>query len=450
METSLTMDEIVPSLYKEYGVHSNIRMLPYLYDGMRPSERRVLLAAYDKARDKFKKSRVVDGHASGVYHPHFGVYNTIVQLARNKELLHKQGNFGSLIGIEQQNAAANRYTECMISEFTINLTMKLRRFAPHRQAEVDPEYNEPTYLPSMFPICLIGYRSTEGIAFGYKAQIPTYNLNDLHERLLSLLNKNKTKPVIYPVTDCDVLSSNETLKNLLETGTEKVYFKGKYEVDRDNKKIHIKSFPPNKRFETIWKKFDKEVNNKDIGYSDMSSNKTGGTNVVIQVLKNKNSEAILDRVINKLDKLLIGAESFETIVIDDDLKPKHVSIDDILLACYNTYLKHTKDMLQEKIDNCDMLIDEYESLRILRPVLSDYLSKHSIKYPKKAIKDLAQKSGVKEEMVKHLMQKYRIGKLLTLDTDTTKLNKEKEQYIKYLKKPGNYVKSEYQNLLKMA
>lgn len=441
--------EIAPSLYKEFGAEACERMLPYIYDGLRPSERRVLLAAYEKARDKFKKSRVIDAHASGVYHPHSGLYNTIVQLARNKELLDKQGNFGSLIGIDQENAAADRYTECKISEFTINLALKLKKFAPHKQAELDSEYQEPIYLPTLFPICFIGHRTTEGIAFGYKAEIPTYKLSDLYERLNSLITKNKEKPIIKPVTECEILSNDDTLEELLSTGRAKIYYKGKYEVDKENKRIHIRSFPPNKRFETLWKKFTKEANNRDIGYSDMSSNKTGGTDVVIQVLKNRNSAEILDKVVNKLDKELVSSESFDIIVVDDDLKPKRVSVDDMLLACYNKYIKHTKEMLQEKIENCKFLIDEYESLKILRPVLSDYLTKHTIKNVSKSIKDLSTQSGLKESMVKHLLQKYRIGKLLTLDTDTTKLEKDKTQYEKYLKRPGNYVKKEYENLLEM-
>lgn len=447
--TTANVEDIAPSLYKEFGAEACGRMLPYLYDGLRPSERRVLLAAYEKARDKFKKSRVIDAHASGVYHPHSGLYNTIVQLGRNKELLHTQGNFGSLIGIDQENAAADRYTECKISDFTINLALKLKKFAPHKQAEVDSEYQEPKYLPTMFPICFVGHRTTEGIAFGYKAEIPTYNINDLYERLISLISKNKQKPVIKPLTECEILSDESKLENLLSTGREKIYYKGIYEVDRENKKIHIRSFPPNKRFETIWKKFAKEANNRDIGYSDMSSNKTGGTDVVIQVLKNRNSAEILDRVVNKLDKQLISSESFDVIVVDNNLRPQRASVDDMLLACYNTYLKHTKEMLKERIEHCSSLIDEYESLKILRPVLSNYLTKHTIKNVSKAIKDLTKESQLKESMVKHLLQKYRIGKLLTLDTDTSKLEKDKEQYEKYLKRPTNYIKKDYKNLLEM-
>ena len=64
------MDKHLPRLYKDYGQYSNYRNFPSSIDGLKPVERRVLLAAYKIARDKLVKSRQVDAYTIGHYHPH--------------------------------------------------------------------------------------------------------------------------------------------------------------------------------------------------------------------------------------------------------------------------------------------------------------------------------------------------------------------------------------------
>jgi DNA gyrase/topoisomerase IV subunit A len=106
------LDKLIPKLYKEYGMYINkFRALPLDIDGLKPVERRVLLSAYQIARDKYVKSARVDGHTLGHYHPHSSSYSTMVQLV-GQGFLEGQGNWGNSIGIEDSPAAAMRYTEC--------------------------------------------------------------------------------------------------------------------------------------------------------------------------------------------------------------------------------------------------------------------------------------------------------------------------------------------------
>ena len=97
------------------------RALPDVRDGLKPSQRRILVAMNDlnlssgAARVKCAK---ISGDTSGNYHPHGEsiIYPTLVRMAQEWNMRHvlvdKQGNFGSIAGLPP---AAMRYTEARMS-----------------------------------------------------------------------------------------------------------------------------------------------------------------------------------------------------------------------------------------------------------------------------------------------------------------------------------------------
>ena len=99
------------------------RALPDVRDGLKPSQRRILVAMNDlgltpgAGRVKCAK---ISGDTSGNYHPHGEsvIYPTLVRMAQEWNmryvLVDKQGNFGSIAGLPP---AAMRYTEARMSPF---------------------------------------------------------------------------------------------------------------------------------------------------------------------------------------------------------------------------------------------------------------------------------------------------------------------------------------------
>ena len=97
------------------------RALPDVRDGLKPSQRRILVAMNDlnltpgAGRVKCAK---ISGDTSGNYHPHGEsvIYPTLVRMAQEWNMRHvlidKQGNFGSIAGLPP---AAMRYTEARMS-----------------------------------------------------------------------------------------------------------------------------------------------------------------------------------------------------------------------------------------------------------------------------------------------------------------------------------------------
>ena len=217
------MDHNLPKLYRDYGEYSNYRNFPLDIDGLKPVERRVLLSAFKIAKNKFVKSRQVDAYTIGHFHPHGECYGTVSQLVK-QGFLEGQGNFGSNVGIEPIGPAAPRYTECKIYQKTIDLAFKYVDYVPWVDTELGDK--EPLYLPTMFPICLLGKEYTQGIGFGYKTFIPCYDIKDLYQRLLWLIGVRKRKPIIAPLTDCIITSKPEVLDELLTTGKQNLKLKG--------------------------------------------------------------------------------------------------------------------------------------------------------------------------------------------------------------------------------
>jgi len=364
------MDYNLPKLYKDYGEYSNYRNFPNSIDGLKPVERRVLLSAFKIAKNKFVKSRQVDAYTIGHYHPHGECYGTIVQLVR-QGFLEGQGNFGTNIGVEPIGAAAPRYTECKLDQRTLDLAFKYINCVPWVTTELDDK--EPFHLPTMFPICLMGKEYTQGIGFGFKTFIPCYRVNDLYQRLLWLLGKRKRKPTIIPITDCQITASKEDLEKLLTTGKAKIAIEGII-IENIRKNVAVlKSWPPGKRFESFLNKFSKELDTGLIGFSDLSVEET---EIVFQVLRERNRDKIFRAFVKKLKKAVKGFISFETILVDENQNVTLKPIDDMLMDTYNMFQAVNEEMLNQEIANLDDVISEYNALELIREPLSYAISKN--------------------------------------------------------------------------
>ena len=430
------MDKKLPTLYKEYGQYSNYRNFPLDIDGLKPVERRVLLSAYKIARAKFVKSRQVDAYTIGHYHPHGECYGTIVQLVRQGFLI-GQGNFGSNVGVEPIGAAAPRYTECKIDPRTLDLAFKYIKYAPEIPTELGAI--EPAFLPTMIPICLLGNEYTQGIGFGYKTFIPCYTFESLKNRLMWLLGNRKTEVIPVPISDCTITASRAELKKLLTTGKNRIDVEGIIEENPKQNKVILKSWPPGKRFQSILNKFSKELDAGLVGFTDLSST---DTKIVFQVLRERNRDKIYQEFVAKLKEVIKGAISFEITVVNIDSKVIVKSIDHLLLDTYQMFSEMNEKMLRDEITRISDVIEEYNLLDIVRPTLASCIGQGlDIEATMTEIKRatiITDDSGVRE-----LIDKYKIKKLLTLDTDSDELNIQREELTKTLASLDTFLIEQY-------
>lgn len=168
------------------------RALPDVRDGLKPSQRRLLVAMNDlnlgpgAARVKCAK---ISGDTSGNYHPHGEsvIYPTLVRMAQDWNMRHvlidKQGNFGSIAGMPP---AAMRYTEARLSPIAALLLDDLKLDTVDYIPTYDERNLEPTVLPSKFPNLLVN--GTQGIAVGMATSIPPHNLREVCDALVRVID----------------------------------------------------------------------------------------------------------------------------------------------------------------------------------------------------------------------------------------------------------------------
>jgi DNA gyrase subunit A len=169
------------------------RALPDVRDGLKPSQRRILVAMNDlnlgpgAARVKCAK---ISGDTSGNYHPHGEavIYPTLVRMAQEWNMRHvlidKQGNFGSIAGLP---AAAMRYTEARLSPAAAAMLDDLKLDTVDFIPSYDESRTEPVVLPSKFPNLLVN--GATGIAVGMATSIPPHNLREVCEALVRVIDE---------------------------------------------------------------------------------------------------------------------------------------------------------------------------------------------------------------------------------------------------------------------
>ncbi len=189
----LPIEEELKDSYLTYSMSVIVsRALPDVRDGLKPSQRRILVAMNDlnltPGASRVKCAKIC-GDTSGNYHPHGEaiIYPTLVRMAQDWNMRHtlidKQGNFGSIAGLP---AAAMRYTEARMSAIAALMLDDLKLDTVDYIPTYDERHTEPTVLPSRFPNLLVN--GANGIAVGMATSIPPHNLGEVCESLVRVID----------------------------------------------------------------------------------------------------------------------------------------------------------------------------------------------------------------------------------------------------------------------
>ena len=189
----LLIEDSMKEAYLTYAMSVIIsRALPRVEDGLKPSQRRILVAMNDLGlgpRTKHRKCAKIVGDTSGNYHPHgdSATYGTLVRMAQpwvmSGPLIDPQGNFGNIDG---DPPAAMRYTEARLTAAATDMLEDLKRDTVDYVANYDDTRTEPVVLPSRFPNLLVNGAS--GIAVGMATSIPPHNVAEVCEALIRYLD----------------------------------------------------------------------------------------------------------------------------------------------------------------------------------------------------------------------------------------------------------------------
>ena len=189
----MPIEEELKDSYLTYAMSVIVsRALPDARDGLKPSQRRILVAMNDLSltpgASRVKCAKIC-GDTSGNYHPHGEaiIYPTLVRMAQDWNMRHvlidKQGNFGSIAGLP---AAAMRYTEARMSSIAALMLDDLKLDTVDFIPTYDERHTEPTVLPSRFPNLLVN--GANGIAVGMATSIPPHNLGEICESIVRVID----------------------------------------------------------------------------------------------------------------------------------------------------------------------------------------------------------------------------------------------------------------------
>jgi len=190
----LSIERELQDSYLTYAMSTIMdRALPDVRDGLKPSQRRILIAMNDlnltPGRKQIKCAKIC-GDTSGNYHPHGEsvIYPTLVRMGQDwnmrAPLVDPQGNFGSN---DNDPPAAMRYTEARMTAVTVELMADLEEDTVNFIPNYDERLMEPTVLPAKFPNLLVN--GSTGIAVGMACNLVPHNVNEICDAIVATINK---------------------------------------------------------------------------------------------------------------------------------------------------------------------------------------------------------------------------------------------------------------------
>jgi DNA gyrase subunit A len=314
--------------YLDYAMSVIIaRALPDVRDGLKPVQRRILVAMNDlglASNRGYRKCAKICGDTSGNYHPHGEavIYPALVRLAQDFNmrypLIDGQGNFGSVDG---DPPAAMRYTEARLAKVSEDILADLEKDTVDFIPNFDQTREEPVVLPSRIPNLLVNGAS--GIAVGMATNIPPHNLREIVDAAMLLIEKPDTplKEIMKLVPGPDFptgayIAGREGIEAAYRTGRGSFVMRAKAaieEVGKDRENIVITEIPYQVNKARLIERIAELVQNKKLeGIADVRDESSReGMRIVIEVKRGEESKLIL----NNLFKFTQMQESFGMILL---------------------------------------------------------------------------------------------------------------------------------------
>jgi DNA gyrase subunit A len=288
------------------------RALPDVRDGLKPSNRRILVAMNDlnlQPGRGHRKCAKIAGDTSGNYHPHGEqvVYPTLVRMAQDFNMRYKlidgQGNFGSIDG---DAAAAMRYTEARLSAVAVEMLEDLEKETVNFVDNYDGTRQEPVVLPGKFPNLLCNGAS--GIAVGMATNIPPHNIVDITNALVTLIDNPEIDDTdLYahiPGPDFPtggIIYGTRGIEQAYRTGRGKLILRAKanMETQKSGKtSIIVSEIPYQINKSNLIEKIAELVHTKIIeGISDLrDESDRDGMRIVIEIKRDAQAEIVLNQL----------------------------------------------------------------------------------------------------------------------------------------------------------
>ncbi len=355
----LQIEDELKQSYLTYAMSTIMdRALPDVRDGLKPSQRRILVAMNDlnlRPGRKHIKCAKICGDTSGNYHPHGEgvIYPTLAGLAQpwrmRVELIDGQGNFGSIDG---DPPAAMRYTEARMSHAAVDMLEDLKLGTVDFVPNYDDRLEEPTVLPGKFPFLLID--GGVGIAVGMATSLLPHNPGEVFDAIVALIDQPQMElndlVKIIPAPDLPTGGVILGRRGVIEgyaTGRGKIIVRGKCHVEElagGRQQVVIDEIPYQLVQTTLMERIVEAVKDeriKDISDVRNESGRSAQTRIVCE-LKRGADPAVIENQLYEFTPLQSTLSIMNIALVNR--QPRTLS----LLELLRCYVDHRVDVIERR------------------------------------------------------------------------------------------------------
>ena len=414
--------------YAKYIIQE--RALPDARDGLKPVQRRILYAMYHDGNTwdhPYRKSAKTVGLVIGNYHPHgdTSVYDAMVRMSQDWKvrlpLIDMHGNNGS---IDDDPAAAMRYTEVRLAKVTQVMEDDLDKDTVEMTPNFDDTENEPTVLPVPFPVMLVN--GATGIAAGYATNMPPHNMKEVIDATIYRI-QNPTCSLdevmqLIPGPDFPtgaIVQGKQGIVDAFTTGKGRIVVRAKTEVvdAKTCTQILVTEIPYEVIKSELVKQMDEIRISKEIdGILDVrDESDRNGLRIVIDVRKDANIDLILNYFYKNTDLQIYY--NYNNVAIIDQ-RPVQVG----LLGLLDAFIEFRKDVvlrrsryeLKRMEDRCHIIEGLMKAVSILDEIIAEIRASKDKSDAKKRISQLFGFDEIQAEAIVSL-RLYRLSNTDIMD-----------------------------------
>lgn len=360
----LPLRQFTQEAYLNYSMYVILdRALPYIGDGLKPVQRRIIYAMSElglSANAKYKKSARTVGDVLGKYHPHgdSACYEAMVLMAQpfsyRYPLIDGQGNWGA--PDDPKSFAAMRYTEAKLSPFAHILLSELEQGTVEWQPNFDGTMKEPKMLPARLPHILLN--GITGIAVGMATDIPPHNVREIAQACVHLLEHPEAtlnelmkyvKAPDYP-TEAEIITPETELAKMYETGRGSIKMRAVWQKEGND--IVITALPFQVSGSKLLEQIALQMRNKKLPMVDDLRDESDHENPTRIVIVPKSNRVDCDLLMSHLFASTELEKSYRVNLnmIGLDNRPKVKGLVEILTEWLSFRRQTVRSRLQHRLD----------------------------------------------------------------------------------------------------
>ena len=375
------------------------RATPYLDDGFKPVQRRIIHTMIEMDDGRFQKVANIVGQVMK-YHPHgdASIGDALVTLAQSKYFIDTQGNFGNILTGDP--AAAPRYIEARIRPFAkkVLYNPEITEFID----SYDGRNKEPVCFPAKLPVVLL--LGSNGVSVTMKTRMMPHNPIEVIDAVKSALKGEDF--TLYP----DFQTGGIVDVSEYDDGKGKVSIRAKVNVDKKGGRLVIEEIPYSVTTDSLIADIDAAAKRGKLKVASINDYTAESANIEINLSRGADPDAELQALY-----AYTSAEtsiSLSSIVIVDN-KPRVMGVSEIVLHHADRLL----ELLRRELDvEKGHLIDKLQARTLDRIFIEERIYKQiekmkSAEEVKKAVIDGLE--AFKDEFVRDLSDED-VDRLLAL------------------------------------